>query len=207
MNFYVIDWKLIWEWCSTVNEDGKKNNFSLIWVSDHSEIEGYEETNILARKGSRTPITGIEWLFSTQEGVYQEAESWKKHSAGIILEWITWKRSFRNLKTLGPNNIWITERINYPLWPDSSQDIVDKWRFWPQIYTECFAIASLKMQCFGLDYSISLYLFQWNFTLVAVNQYKGCPRMTDNAGPYNLKMKLIESIEKGIRKMFLNFEL
>lgn len=60
MNAYVNDSELNWEYRSKLKEAGKKNNVSLICVHGQSEIKRNEETNILARKNTRTPLTGLD---------------------------------------------------------------------------------------------------------------------------------------------------
>src|SRR5699024_1936041 len=52
--------KMVWECLGKLNELGKDNRVSLVWILGHTGIEGNEKANKLAKAGTSTPFVGPE---------------------------------------------------------------------------------------------------------------------------------------------------
>lgn len=60
LSSYAISSKIVRDCLGKLNEVGKKNKVTLLWVPGHTGVEGNEEANTLAKKGSGSPFIGPE---------------------------------------------------------------------------------------------------------------------------------------------------
>lgn len=60
LNSHLICSKIVWEWRVKLNEIGKNNKVSLIWITEHSGIGGNKKSNELTIEGALTSFIGPE---------------------------------------------------------------------------------------------------------------------------------------------------
>lgn len=53
LNGNINSYKMVWEYLDKLNDPGKGNKVTLLWVPEHRGVNGNEVTNNLTKKGAR----------------------------------------------------------------------------------------------------------------------------------------------------------